>query len=467
MPRWGRIPKCPVRAGRRVNTRPKFWLFHHGFENAGRRRTVRRSTIELAAAVLLLFASSASAQQALPLTLEQALASTSAAHPDVALAESDRAAALADLTSASARRDWLINFDLAARHVKPMSGDNTDDSYARVNARKNLFDFDRTRRAEEAARAEIAARDAALLSVRDRRRIEIMTRFFDVLVADQQYTADNEFMSIAYVNFDNARERHGVGQLSNVELAEFENRYQDWRVRRDLSQRRLRSTRALLAMAMNQPQQLPGDLADPPLADNQRPIPEIDALLSLLEANNPRLTAQRAALEASRQRVASLRAERQPSIDAELEGAEYTRIIGTRDRLRAGVILSWPLYQGERIDGRVAREQATTARLAAEHEKLKMELSQTLLETWQEAHHLQAVARAAARQNTVTRDLQLERSRAFYEVELKANLGDAMANTVEAKLRERRTEYQLALALARIEALTGAPLPAAPLASAK
>lgn len=407
------------------------------------------------------------AQQTTALTLEKALASAGAPHPDLALAESDRAAALADLSTASSRRDWLVNFDLAARHVKPMLGDNTDDSYARVNARRNLFDFDRTRRAEDAAHAEIAAREAALVSTQDRRRLDIMARFFDVLIADQQYTADNEFMSIAYVNFDNARERHGVGQLSNVELAEAENRYQEWRVRRDLAERRIRSARALLANAMNQPNQLPGDLVDPPLPENQRALPELDMLTALLEANNPRLKAQRASLEASRQRVASLRAERQPSIDAEIEGAEYGRIIGTRDRLRAGVILTWPLYQGERVDARIAREQATTAKLAAEHEKLRMDLTQTLLETWQEAQHLQAVGRVAARQNTATRDLQLERSRAFYELELKANLGDAMANTVDAKLRERRIEYQLALALARIEALIGAPLPAAPQTPAK
>lgn len=405
------------------------------------------------------------AQQTPLLTLERALATASAPHPDLALAESDRAAALADLISASSRRDWLINFDVAARHVKPMSGDDTDDSYARINARKNLFDFDRTRHARDAARAEIAAREAALISAYDRRRLDIMARFFDVLIADQQYTADNEFMSIAYLNFDNSRERHSLGQLSNVELAEAENRYQDWRVRRDLAERRIRSARALLANAMNQSGRLAGDLADPPLPGNQRAIPEFDALLPLLEANNPRLTAQRAALDASRQRVAALRAERQPSIDAELEGAEYGRNIATRDRLRGAIILSWPLYQGERVDARIAREQAVTARLAAEHEKLKMELSQTLLETWQDAQHLQAVARNAARQHATTRDLQLERSRAFYEVELKANLGDAMANTVEAKLRERRTEYQLALALARLEALTGAllPIPSPPL----
>lgn len=396
------------------------------------------------------------------LTLEQALASASSNHPDLAIAEADRAGATADLASASARRDWSVIFDAGARHVKPMQGDDVDDSYARINARKNLYDFNRTRYAEDAARSEVAARDAALITTQDRRRLDIMARFFDVLVADQQYTADNEFMAVAYVNFDNGRERHALGQISSVELAEMENRFQDWRVRRDLSERRLRATRAQLANAINRPGVLPGELIDPPLPGNQRPIPEFEALLPSLEVNNPRLKAQRAALEASRQRVASLRAERSPSLDAEIEGAEYGRATGTRDRLRAGVLLNWPLYQGERVDARVAREQATLAKLAAEYDKIKMDLSQTLLETWQEAQHLQSVARAAARQHTATRDLQLERSRAYYEVELRANLGDAMANTVEAKLRERRTEYQLALALARLEALTGTLLPAAP-----
>lgn len=396
------------------------------------------------------------------LTLEQALASASSNHPDLAIAEADRAGATADLASASARRDWSVIFDAGARHVKPMQGDDVDDSYARINARKNLYDFNRTRYAEDAARSEIAARDAALITAQDRRRLDIMARFFDVLVADQQYTADNEFMAVAYVNFDNGRERHALGQISSVELAEMENRFQDWRVRRDLSERRLRATRAQLANAINRPGVLPGELIDPPLPGNQRPIPEFEALLPSLEVNNPRLKAQRAALEASRQRVASLRAERSPSLDAEIEGAEYGRATGTRDRLRAGVLLNWPLYQGERVDARVAREQATLAKLAAEYDKIKMDLSQTLLETWQEAQHLQSVARAAARHHTATRDLQLERSRAYYEVELRANLGDAMANTVEAKLRERRTEYQLALALARLEALTGTLLPAAP-----
>ena len=58
------------------------------------------------------------------------------------------------------------------------------------------------------------------------------------------------------------------------------------------------------------------------------------------------------------------------------------------------------------------------------------------------------------------RDLVLERSRGLYEMELKSNLGTSMTDTVEANLRARRTEYQLALSFSRLEAILGIPLEA-------
>ena len=75
-----------------------------------------------------------------------------------------------------------------------------------------------------------------------------------------------------------------------------------------------------------------------------------------------------------------------------------------------------------------------------------------------EATRLQSVGRSAAGKQVDFRVLALERSRGQYEVELKTDLGASMAETVEANLRSRRNEYQLALALARLEALMGKPL---------
>ncbi len=405
---------------------------------------------------LLLAGSPALAQ---PLTLEQALASVAEAHPDLRMAEADRAMALAERDLAGARGDWNLNLEAGLRRAKPTIGpESVSDNTLRLNARKSIYDFGRTALAEQAAESVLAAREAALLDVRSRRRLEIMTRFFDVLLADLQYAADNEYMAVAYVNLDNARHRLEVGQIAAADLAEIENAYHDWLLKRNAGQLRQRISRVHLASAMNRPGQLSADLADPGLAGNDRALPEFEALLPLLRAHNPRLAAMQAQLAGSTQRIQAVRADKSPMLDLELEGGGYSREASTRDNLKAGVVLTWPLYAGRRVDAQMAREQAQFQRLQAESEKLGLELEQALLENWLEIGELQRTARTAARIHSDYRDQALERARGQYEVELKTNLGDSMAATMAAKVRERRTEYQLALAFARLEALLGRPV---------
>ena len=247
--------------------------------------------------------------------------------------------------------------------------------------------------------------------------------------------------------------------ISRVDLAELDARYQTWLMRRNDSLKRQRLTHALLANAMNQPGQLMAELEDPALPGNQTPLVEYEALLPRLE-NNPKLKSSRQALEASRQRMDANRAERNPSLDAELEANEYgSRKLPGRDAVRAGVVLSWPLYQGGRVSAQLAREQAQFHKLQAEAEKLRRDLQQSLLSVWMEAEQLQKTTRNATKIQADYRDLALERARAQYEMELKSTLGDTMAATAEAKLQQRAVEYQLALALAKMQALLGQPLP--------
>lgn len=394
------------------------------------------------------------------LTLGEALAAAETAHPDLRLAEADRAAALAEQEAAASRSDLSVNVEAGLRQARPSSGPDASlsDNSLRLSARKSLYDFGRTALSEQAAKATVEAREIGLLETRERRRIEAMARFFNVLAADMQFVADNEFMAVAYVNADNARDRLKVGQISATELAELESRYQDILVRRNASQARARLARAQLANAMNRPGQLAAELEDPKLTANNLTLPDYELLLPVMREHNPRLRTQSALLEASRQRMEALRAENSPSLDAEVEAAGWSRETATRDNLRAGVVLTWPVYQGRRVSAQLAREQARFHRLQAEADKIGMDLAEALLEVWAEADQLQRGVRAAARKQVEYRDLALEKARGQYEVELKANLGDAMAATMEAKLRERRTEYQLALALARIGALLGKSL---------
>jgi len=394
------------------------------------------------------------------LTLETALATLEENHPDLMYAQAELDVAQAELDIASASQDPTINLEGILRSGRRSTGSKefASDNSVRLLARKTLYDFGRSSNAKKAAQLELSARGGDLITALEVRRIEIMQRYFDVLLADFQYTVDSELMSVYYVSFDQGKDRLERGQISNLELIKLESRYLDSLEQRNVSAERRHLTRALLANAMNRPGDMPVELEDPELAGNQRLLPDYEILRNVLLDNNPRLKAQRDMLAASGKRLESLRAETGPTLDAELQASDYSRTTALRDNLSAGLILSWPLYQGDKTDSRISLEMAQFNKLQASTEKLKMELTQALLEASLEINQLKNSARNAARKYVDFRDIELERSRGLYELELKSNLGTAMVGTVEAKMRVRKIEYQLALRFARLEALLGKPL---------
>ena len=397
-----------------------------------------------------------------PLTLEAALAVVDTAHPDLQIALADRNAAIADRDIATSRTDTSLNFEgiLRSGAQKPNMDYFQPDNGVRLTARKTLYDFGRSSAAEEAATYELNARESELITAKERHRLDVMSRFFDVLLADMQYTADNEMMSILYVSFDHGRDNLAAGKISPVELAALESRFQDALLKRNASQQRQRISRALLANALNRPGELPDELEDPKLENNNRKLPDYATLIPVMLVNNPHIQAQQQILAASQKHIESFRADKRPTLDAELQAADYSRSAITRDNVSAGLILSWPIWQGNRTDARVAKEYALSSKAQATLDKLKMEMTESFLETYLQIQQLQSVGRSSAQKKVEHNDLLMERSRGLYEMELKSDLGTSMADTVESNLRARRNEYLLALAFARLEAMMGKPLEA-------
>lgn len=409
--------------------------------------------------VLLLAGSTANAGGN-PLTLEEALTAAEAAHPQVMAAQADLNLALADLSLVGSAKDPLLNLEGQLRRGQTTrNGLNwQDDHGARLVFRKPLLDFGRESGQVDAARQEVAARRLGLMDIRDTRRIDIMARFFDVLLADAQYAADNEYTAVYYVSWDDSKKRFELGELNARDLAQLEARYQDQREKRNRSLMAMRTARQKLANTLNRPGQLPAELAPPDLPQNELNLPDYEILLPVALKNNRQLLAQDARLKAVTARTESIRADRSPTLDVEMYASDYNRDTATRDRYSAGLVLNWPLYQGERIDSRLAREAAQRARLEAAFEQGRRDLADTLLETLLEIEWLKTAARPAAKVQIDYRDHVLERARGEYELELKTNLGTAMADTQAAAIRQKQVEYRLALALARLEALAGTPL---------
>ena len=393
------------------------------------------------------------------LTLEAALAAADAPHPDLDLALAQRESARAEALLADSLNDFRVTLDASLRAGRNDFYNDRfhPDHFARLNARKTLWDFGRQQASAAAGARESEARDLQLLDVRAQRRLALMARYFDVLLADMRDAADTEFLAVAYVNWDNSKDRQALGQLAAWELAELESRYMDIRTQRNDTRRKLREKRMLLGAAMNRPGPVLEDLADPALPHNNRALPEFNPLLEQVLARNPRLLAQRQLLAGASNRLEAARADFRPSVEFEAEAAAWTRESSTRDDLRAGLNFVWPLWQGSRNDARLGKEQARFHELQAQHDKLVMELRQAVLETREEIQYLLESERRGTEVAATYRDMALERAQAEYELELKTNLGNSMAETQVARLRKRAVEYRLALAWARLEALLGGP----------
>lgn len=394
-----------------------------------------------------------------PLTLEAALAQADQPHPDIDAAQAQADLARASQMLADSRKDFSVTLSgsLASGH-NPASDRYAPNNYASLDARKLLYDGGRTTLNAEAAALETAGREAQLLDARTQRRLAIMTRFFDVLMTDMQYAVDSEFSAVAYVNYDNGKDRHNVGEISSVQLAELEARYQEARVKRQEDLRQARVKRSLLANAMNRPGQLPSELAEPDIKDDKRPLPDLAVLDAALDAGNPRLQAQADLLQAAQKRLAAQRNGTYPSLDVSAGTATYSRDTLTRDDLHIGLNLNWPIWQGRQNDALVGQEQARFKLLQAQYDQLRLDLHQALRDTCETIEYLRTGARPAADVNASYRDLSLERARAEYELELKTNLGTSMAEIQAARLRSKAVDYQLALAFEKLDALLGRPL---------
>jgi outer membrane protein TolC len=246
--------------------------------------------------------------------------------------------------------------------------------------------------------------------------------------------------------------------MTASDLAQREARYQDQREKRNRSQLAQRLTRMKLANALNQPGQLPRELAPPQLMENDTPIPAYEDLLPVALQSNRKLLALQSRLNAVAARSEAIRASHSPTVDMELLAGNYSRDSATRDNYSGGLILNWPIYHGEGLDGRLARQLAERTRIEAEAEQFKRSLAENLQQTLFEISCLRGTSRSAAKVQVDYRDKVLERARAEYELEMRTNLGATMAETQSAAIRVQEVEYRLALAMARLEALVGRPL---------
>ena len=392
-----------------------------------------------------------------PLTLKAALALATDNHPDIARESAELALAEADLADAQAQNGVSLDLSLQGRYVDPAKtalNQENNDSRATLVLHKTLYDFGRSSESEHAGEMRIVSHKKRLQLAKIRKQKKIMRRYFDVLLADLEFAVADEANSIKFVRFDNAKERHELGGISDIEILSLENEYQRQRLKRQRSENWQRQTRARLALAINHPDQLSVELEIPVLPENRSPLPDYKPLLEEARKRNLNLLAIDDTLLSLQATRKAAKSERLPILYVQLKAAEYEREFGARDPFTATLGLDIPLYQGGRTRSLEMKVSAQIMALKARRQNADYHLRQDILETWQTINTLLLQTEQAEVLGDY-RDLYLDRSRAHYELELETDLGDAMTEQSVARLFSAQTDFELAIARETLVELTG------------
>ena len=392
-----------------------------------------------------------------PLTLDIALNLIDQQHPDLRFVHAGVQASRSNLQQILSTNDLNINLQATARWIDPSDvsiNKTQEDHRLGLSANKTLYDFGRSTSQIDAATQQVLSQNLQYLNARQHQYLIVMQRYFDVVLADLQFYRYNEEMAVAFIQFDRIQVRHKLGQHTEVEVSEKEVEYNRVRRLRTYSQNQQRVTRSLLAQALNRPNNLPATVAKPEVDVNPRKLPDVDQTQKIVRKNNPVLKALRAKLIAAKNNIHFAQAGDNPVLTGGIETFAYDRETSSSDKWRAQITLDIPLWSGSRVDAAVAKAKSEVYKVEAELAQQELLLEQQVLELLLGLETLKVKYDEVISAMNFT-ELSLDESRALYELEVKSDLGLSMVKFSEAERDVVKTSFDIALAWAQLDALSG------------
>lgn len=397
-----------------------------------------------------------------PLRLADALSLADKAHPASRQAELDVDEARANSNFYETYGQLQLEAEFVPQRVDravPDSGGAIDDSYATLRLSHSLYDFGRRSAAKSRAGVELEKAQHNLTYVQAYRRIDIMRRFFDVLIADLDYGVKNEKMTLAFLRYNRYREETDMYQAhAEVDVLELETRYRElFLTRQEAGVERLRARRNL-GMALGFADYVPRDLIAPDISVYvEREVPEYVALLEQALENNFHMKQAELNLLRAIKAAEESETKHKPQLDAVLEATEWERETGSRNAASIGIRFKVPLISGNRRSRDRQLHQIAVERARAQLSETEFAVRKQTFDLWRDLtlHHVDL---AAAEVRLNFRDQYMDRARTLYELEERSDLGDAQAELLRALLENDRIRYELTLAWSEIDALTGSPV---------
>ena len=329
-----------------------------------------------------------------------------------------------------------------------------NDSFMTLTVDKPLTRFGADEGLYSSLDSSARALTAEIEKVRAEVRHHAIQAFFSVILADYAYIAQDEAMTLAFLEFDDARElMDDYGEVPEVEVRRLEARYLDAFAERTRLGHERRANRLQLALALNRSDAYPDRMVEPDLSGYSRDTPDYDEVLARVLEGSAGIRAARLEVDAARQRLDALSLTGRPLLGAQFEAGEYRRRVPlSRDQFRASLYLEIPLIADQVRRGDIVAASSRLLQSEASLHALEHELRIRVLRLVQRLAHLDTELRAADAE-LLHSELELDRVQLLYEMEVRARIGRANADVAAAVHRQARARYQRALVWDRLDGL--------------
>ncbi len=361
-----------------------------------------------------------------PLTLDKALALSDALPVSVMNIAAERAQLAAERFDGEKAKRLRLTLEGEAA-LLPYFSDYYHYIQTFLVARKVLYDGGRSQALRRSLDTLEAALKAQASVFKMQYRLKVVEAFFKIVLADLRFRQLNEEMAVVYVTLDAMRDRHRLGSVSDVELADQEKRYGKLLLERAEAELAQRQHRLELAILLNQPDALIDEVAPPKVADLQwEPLPDVSVLLRQLPYKSPALLALKQKLAAFSARQKWVALQKAPTLSAEVGvGPRYLESELDVPVWTARLKLNWPIVDGGAQDAERARVEAKRLAVLAEYKRVRQQLEKRVVHLWKTLS-LRTQRKKWLESYQAFVDLNMEYKRGLYENEEKTDIGDAM-----------------------------------------
>ena len=345
-------------------------------------RPIRAAFALMILMLMGLAASAASAEENI-LTLDQIVQTAIRRNPGITISQQEVAASQARVTQSKSAYLPQVTASTGYTRLNQWSTDpftgkdyrgQYNDYQAGLSVSQYLYDFGQTDGRVEQSRFSLSASQKGVASTIADTVRDIKKSYFEVLKRQNLVKVNQESVRIQEEHLNQAKAFYQAGIRPKIDVTKGETEYSNSRLNLIRADFAYQSSRLDMESLLGGPP-VEGKyaLADVPTSPSAEPM-SVESLVQEAGSRRPEIDRIKDQIKAAQALLKSSRAGNWPSITANAAGGWENTEYPLEDYWQVGVNVSWPLFTGFNIQGRIAESRAQIDKLEAGRRQLELQV---------------------------------------------------------------------------------------------